>query len=109
MVETLRCRFYLEQFVHVGEVAAGLPDLAACVVVLVVLVAGDDPAYTERVDHVDGTAPRVAASVEGFDEVLVDAVVDDIADDDQVEVGDVQHAGVVGVAVPDVDDGCRRL
>jgi hypothetical protein len=48
--------------------------------------------------------PCVEASVTGFDEVLVDPVVDDVTGDDEAEVGDVQHAGVVGVAVPDLDD-----
>lgn len=106
VVEALRCRFCLEQFVDVGEVAAGLQDLPVCVVVvLAVLVAGDEPACTERCDLVDGTAPGVDTPGTGFDEVLVDAVVDDVTGDDQVEVGGIQHAGVVGVAVPDLDDG----
>jgi len=35
----------------------------------------------------------------------MDTVVDDVAGDDEIEARHVQHAGVVGVAVADLDDG----
>jgi hypothetical protein len=43
--------------------------------------------HAEGFDRGDGMEPRVAAPVAGFDNVLVDAVVDDIAGDDEVEAG----------------------
>jgi hypothetical protein len=84
---------------------AGFGDDARGVVIkFFILVPGDDPARSQGLNGIDGPAPSVAPSVRRFAEVLVDAIVDHVAGHDQAEITDVQNAGLVGVAMADLDN-----
>ena len=57
-----------QELVDVVEVCTHLGYGPCGVVAVLDLVAGDDPAWVERGDDVDGSAPGIAAAVGGFDE-----------------------------------------
>ncbi len=103
--EVLRGALLRQKVVDIVEILAGFDDFAGGgVVKVLVLVTGDDPARVQSRNGVDGLAPGVAASARRLAEVLVDAVVDHVAGDDHAEIGHVEHAALVGVAVTDLDD-----
>src|SRR5690242_5120520 len=94
-----------QERVRVVEVLPSLRDRPRGVVVEgAVLVTGDDVARLQRLDPVDRLAPRAEAADRALPEVHVDAVVDRVAGDDELEVRDVQDRGVVAVGVADLDD-----
>jgi hypothetical protein len=66
-------------------------------------VACDHGAGVKAGDPVEGPQPFVQAVAAAFGDVLVHAVVGDVAGHDQVDGGHVQHRGLVGVAVPGLD------
>ena len=65
-----------QQLIHVVEVFPRLADRARAVVIEdLILVAGDDPAGAQGFNGVDRFAPCLAATIAGFAQILVDAVV----------------------------------
>src|SRR6476660_2804027 len=104
--EVERGALCLQQLVGVVEVLPGLRDGPRSVVVeLPVLVAADDVPRPEGLDAVDRLAPRAEASDDrGLHEVHVNAVVDHVAGDDEIEIRDVQDGGVIAVGRAHLDD-----
>ena len=104
LVEILsRAGLFVEQPARVQQVVAGLVDDGRVVGQVLVLVAGHDGAGLQRRDLVERGQPRLDSAVGAFEQVLMHAVVGDVACDDQSDGGDVQHRGVVGVGVADLD------
>ena len=66
-------------------------------------MAGHDGAGLQRRDLVERGQPRLDPTVSAFEQVLMHTVVGDVAGDDQADGRDVQHRGVVGVGVADLD------
>jgi hypothetical protein len=94
-----------EQPLRVKKVAAGLVDGGRVVGQVLVLVVGDDGGRMQRGHLVERVEPGFQAGVANFQQHRVHAVVDDIARHDQADGRHVQHGGVVGVGVPDLDGG----
>ena len=66
---------------------------------------GDNVAGLEPLDLVDRRAPRSEVALDrGLRQVHVDAVVDHVTGDDELEVRDVQDCGGLAVGVADLDD-----
>jgi hypothetical protein len=71
------------------------------VVKLAVLVARDDVPRLERLDVVDRVTPRTEGSGDcALGQVHVDAVVDHVARDDEIEIRDVKDGRVIAVVWP---------
>ena len=88
---------------RVQQVVASLVEDGRVVGQVLVLVAGHDGTGLQRRDLVERGQPRLDPAVGAFQQVLMHAVVGDVAGDDQADGRHVQHRGVVGVGVADLD------
>jgi hypothetical protein len=82
---------------------AGLAEDGRIVGQVFVLVTGHHRAGPQRGDPVECVEPRLNSTPGAFQQVLVHAVVGNIAGDDQTDGRHVQHGGVVGVGVAGLD------
>src|SRR5882757_6847472 len=104
LVEELQwCGFVGEEADRVEQVLAGLVQDFRVVGQVLVLVAGDYMARVERGDPIDSVEPCVKAAVATFEHHLVDAVVRDVAGDDEADRGHMERSGVVRVGMAGLD------
>ena len=104
MVEKLTwAGFACEQPLGVQQVVASFTDDDGVIGQVLVLVPGHHRAGIQRCDRVECMQPCLDSAVGALQEVLVHAVVGDIAGHHQSDGRHMQHGGVVGVGVADLD------